>query len=211
MRICRECGADETKAEFKPSANICKSCNSEYMQAYRKRNRDKLSRQVQEWKSHNRARYNESNRNYYATKEGTLKHRARVEKTPRTWLAHLLSRTRARCRKPGAHDPKEGPQRVYDIDLDYLMGLFSSQRGLCIISGLPMSHEFNDLCSISIDRVDSTRGYIPGNVQLVCKWVNLAKQKHSNAEFLSLLDTYYTKRRERDAGLDGVEFRIRKA
>lgn len=46
-------------------------------------------------------------------------------------------------------------------------------------------------------------------MQLVCKWVNLAKQKHSNAEFVFLLDTYYTKRRERDAGLDKVEFKIR--
>jgi hypothetical protein len=38
--------------------------------------------------------------------------------------------------------------------------------------------------------------------------VNLAKGKHSNEEFLELLDMYYFSRRERDAGLDGVEFEI---
>jgi hypothetical protein len=32
---------------------------------------------------------------------------------------------------------------------------------------------------------------------------------YTNTEFLELLGTYYSVRRERDAGLDGVDFNIR--
>jgi len=187
MRICRECGVDEMNAEFKPKANICKSCNSEYMKAYRARNREKIRGQVQEWKDNNREEYRAANRRYYSTPNGREKTLNRVKRTPRTWLAHLLSTIRCKVKKPGPHDSKEWIRRQYEIDLDFLVGMFADQGGLCALSGLPMSHVFNDLRSISVDRVDSDLGYIRGNVQLVCKWVNLAKGRHSNEEFVGLL------------------------
>ena len=75
----------------------------------------------------------------------------------------------------------------YEIDLDYVMGLWESQEGKCALSELPMKYEFDDLCSVSIDRVDSSLGYVPGNVQLVCQWVNRAKNTSSDSDFRSLL------------------------
>lgn len=187
MQRCRECGKSEFDVEFKPKANICKPCNSIYMKEYRKRNRAKIKGQVQEWKDNNRERYRESNRRHHATPEGKAKHYARVQKTPRTWLAHLLTSIRSRCKNPGPHDTKVGPKRVYEIDLDFLVEMYNDQDGKCNLSGLPMVHKWNDLCSISVDRVDSEVGYVVGNVQLVCKWVNLAKGSHGNGEFLELI------------------------
>jgi hypothetical protein len=41
--------------------------------------------------------------------------------------------------------------------------------------------------TVSVDRIDSSKGYVPGNVQLVCKWVNLAKQDYSNDDMEAVL------------------------
>jgi hypothetical protein len=52
------------------------------------------------------------------------------------------------------------------------------QKGLCAISGLPMTHDRSQgktRTNISIDRIDSNKGYEIENVQLVCHIVNTIK------------------------------------
>lgn len=73
------------------------------------------------------------------------------------------------------------------IDTDYLISLWKSQKGKCAITNMPMAHKFKNLRSISVDRIDSAKGYIIGNVQLVCQWVNLAKGSHSDDEFRKII------------------------
>jgi len=81
MRTCRECGRDESEyLDFKDNANICIPCHKKYMKAYRKANRRKLSRQVQEWRDANRERHREASRRRYGTPDGKAKHQARVER-----------------------------------------------------------------------------------------------------------------------------------
>ncbi|WDI43375.1 hypothetical protein [Bremerella sp. P1] len=186
-RICRECGKDDSEIDFKPKANICVPCNQEYMRAYRKRNREKIRGQVQDWKDTNRAHYQKKTRERYNTPEGKALHVARVERTPRSWLGHVLSTIRAKCKKPGPHDAKSGPQRDYEIDLDFVVNLFKQQEGRCAISGLEMEHKFNSLRSASIDRIDSSLGYVAGNVQIVCSFANFAKRHFPNDDMLSIV------------------------
>ncbi len=103
-------------------------------------------------------------------------------------MRNLMHHLTKKCNHRQAKQGKLNPACLdVQIDYDYLWGLYEQQAGLCALSGLQMVHKFNDLCSISIDRIDSDKGYVPGNVQLVCKWVNLAKQKHSNEDFVELL------------------------
>lgn len=64
-----------------------------------------------------------------------------------------------------------------DLDIDYLMGLFEQQEGLCAISGYPMTHVVGDIYSVSMDRIDSSKGHIKGNIQLVCLIMQYAKNK----------------------------------
>jgi hypothetical protein len=40
--------------------------------------------------------------------------------------------------------------------------------------------------SVSIDRIDSTKGYIPNNIQWVDKRINIMKNKMDEQEFLSI-------------------------
>jgi len=46
----------------------------------------------------------------------------------------------------------------------------------------------NSMESVSIDRKDSTIGYVIDNIQLVCKWANFAKNKYTDNEFKAVLD-----------------------
>ncbi len=58
--------------------------------------------------------------------------------------------------------------------------------GKCALTGLKMT--FNkSLLAISVDRINNEEGYIPNNIQLVCRWVNLAKNSGSNQEFKDIL------------------------
>ena len=82
-----------------------------------------------------------------------------------------------------------------NITLNYVLEILKQQNELCAISGLPMAHIFGSPYSISIDRIDSKFGYVRGNIQLVCKWVNLAKSTYSNKEILEVLERYASSKR----------------
>lgn len=157
------------------------------MREYRKKNRQKLIGQIQGWKDGNREKYREKNRERYHTPEGKEKHRARVQKTHRTWLSHLLGAIKATAKNPGPHDHKEGPQRDFDIDLDYVCDLWEWQKGRCELTGIQMTHRYHDLLAVSIDRIDSSLGHVRGNIQLICQGMNFAKRHASNADALAFV------------------------
>lgn len=51
-----------------------------------------------------------------------------------------------------------------------------------------MTTKARDINAISIDRVDSSLGYLKTNVILVCHWVNLGRGKYCSPEqFLAIL------------------------
>lgn len=50
----------------------------------------------------------------------------------------------------------------------------------------------------SLDRIDSSKGYIPGNVQWVDKRVNYMKQALPEGEFAELCRLVYLNRKEKD-------------
>lgn len=68
------------------------------------------------------------------------------------------------------------------IDAKYLFELFVSQGGLCGYTGLPIV--LNE--DASLDRIDSTKGYIPGNVHWVSWKINRMKLNLPHEEFIQL-------------------------
>jgi len=76
-----------------------------------------------------------------------------------------------------------------EIDIIFLDTLLKEQKYKCKISGLPIKiaprrkkHE----TTASVDRIDSSKGYIKDNVQFVHKHVNIMKNCHTTEYFLSL-------------------------
>lgn len=73
------------------------------------------------------------------------------------------------------------PDLKDEAGVEYLMSLWSAQRGLCAVTRLPMTwgrvsrkevKHSGYGSKVSIDRIDPTAGYLRGNLQLVCGQVN---------------------------------------
>jgi hypothetical protein len=74
----------------------------------------------------------------------------------------------------------------FNITLDYLETLLIEQQGKCFYTGLDMLlHIDKGEHSVSIDRYDSSQGYIRGNVVLCVTWANLMKNNHSYENFIN--------------------------
>ena len=86
-------------------------------------------------------------------------------RNPRAFLRDLV----------GAARQRKWP---FEITLDYLVELFVEQEGRCAYTGERMTWKRGvgkvDT-NISMDRVDSSVGYLPGNVVLCCARVNIMK------------------------------------
>jgi hypothetical protein len=55
------------------------------------------------------------------------------------------------------------------------MYLWEKQKGLCALTGIPMTYKFYEgrvNTNLSVDRIDSAKGYSKDNVQLVCMAAN---------------------------------------
>jgi len=77
------------------------------------------------------------------------------------------------------------------IDAEYAWELFQSQRGRCALTGrkLTLVQGYGKRTkeqSASLDRKDSRKGYVAGNVQWVHKVVNNAKGSLTNRQFRKL-------------------------
>lgn len=79
--------------------------------------------------------------------------------------------------------------RDFEVSLKYLWGLFLKQKRRCALSGIPIvfSYSFADRCktqTASLDRIDSSKGYVKSNVQWVHKRINAMKNNMSDTEFM---------------------------
>lgn len=85
---------------------------------------------------------------------------------------------------------KEGARRrkiPFEIDIKFAWNLFLKQNRKCAISGIPLEFHTDSTasnCSASLDRIDSSKGYLKKNVQWVHKDINWMKQDYSQEEFI---------------------------
>jgi hypothetical protein len=93
----------------------------------------------------------------------------KVAKYGKTWrgvfvglLSNSRSDTKTRNHRGRNHD--------HDIDLEHVVGLFVEQKGRCFYSRAPMTTE--GPFKISLERLDTTKGYVKGNVVLICMMLN---------------------------------------
>lgn len=69
------------------------------------------------------------------------------------------------------------------VDAD-LLALWDKQDGRCAYTKLPLLATANQFNTVSLDRVDSSKGYVVGNIQLVCAAINKMKQEYTEEMFL---------------------------
>ncbi len=81
-----------------------------------------------------------------------------------------------------------------DIDLEFLNNMYLKQRGKCAITGIIMESTYGNGRngrSVSIDRIDSSKGYTKDNVQFVCDWANISKGILSQEDYKSFIIKAY--------------------
>lgn len=75
---------------------------------------------------------------------------------------------------------------TWEVTKEYLDEQYKKQNGVCALSGIKMDIDNHSPYHISIDRIDSTKGYAEGNVQFVCAVVNMMKNKLTDECFIEL-------------------------
>lgn len=77
----------------------------------------------------------------------------------------------------------------YNVSTEYLVQLYIIQNKKCILSGLDLCFGrkyMKELQTASLDRIDSSKGYIEGNLQWTHKDVNRMKFEKTDNDFVKL-------------------------
>lgn len=78
----------------------------------------------------------------------------------------------------------------FDITIEDMWELFCKQSGKCAITQVlltfPTSAKTKTIATASLDRIDSKKGYVIGNIQFVHKHINIMKLTHDQDYFIKL-------------------------
>lgn len=134
-----------------------------------------------ECKDCQRKRYYEQRNKLFEDNELALKYK----------LQQALKGTRRRSKEKNIYN---------NLTLDYLMYLWEKQDGKCALTGMQMTYKFYEgrvNTNLSVDRIDSTKGYSKDNVQLVCMAANQMKNDLTMSEFIELCEAVLALEREK--------------
>ena len=81
----------------------------------------------------------------------------------------------------------------FDINLKYLWNLYEKQERKCSLSGIPIefgthnkARKMSIIRTASLDRIDSSKGYVKGNLQWVHKDINMMKNHYNQKYFIEI-------------------------
>jgi hypothetical protein len=154
VQTCKICNVDKPLSEF-----YANGCFADGTKKYRSRCKICVL-----------TRAKQDQPKWYATKA------QRRSASPKNFISGILN-----------HAAKRKQHLGFDLDLVYLLQLYTQQQGRCALSGVEMTYKAGSgrvNTNISIDRIDSSIGYVRGNVQFVCDVVNRMKQDLPQKELL---------------------------
>lgn len=167
---CKECGDEFEKglSEYQRSEKLerphfcCRSCSASH------RNRN--------WSLEERKKY------CYQ-----IKRHAGNRRDDYSAFRYFICKSRAESRRTRYGAPT--------ISVEYLSELWDKQKGICPYTGIsmvlpPTTKVYSDLHipqKASLDRIDSSKGYVNGNVEFVCCAINLAKNSFTRDQMKKFL------------------------
>lgn len=113
-------------------------------------------------------------------KQGESKNVGYVKVDKYTGLREHLRRVKNRARDNN---------REYNITLDDLLNQWNNQDGICPYTGVKLIHpnKIKDeglIYMASLDRIDSAKGYVIGNIQFISAAANLAKNNMTHEQMI---------------------------
>lgn len=89
--------------------------------------------------------------------------------------------------------------RPFKIDRDWVMERL--RWGKCELTGIPFRYDPGSPYRPSLDRIDSSKPYVPGNVRVVLVFVNWAKHSYEDSLFQDVLLEVADALRKRPSGV----------
>ena len=179
--VCCACKAEKSVTDFPRNRAVQRGYSSECKKCANARNREHYRK--------NADRLRESYREYSQMRREIMKRspdewRRRAERPKRSPLYYEIGRKLANAK----YRSKERGL-PFDLDHEYLLGLYEKQEGRCALSGRELKLDAMSRAepdSLSLDRVDNEGGYVRGNVRLVTWAVNLALQDWGTDRFVEM-------------------------
>lgn len=110
-------------------------------------------------------------------KQNVKEMKKRKQTNPVTFVKSLITASRSSAKTRGI------PFKLtYDIVYDKIV----STQGKCSLSGLQMDIRTHSPMRVSIDRIDSDKGYTKDNIQIVASCVNISKNDLTMEQFITL-------------------------
>jgi hypothetical protein len=112
--------------------------------------------------------------NYFNQTKNILKNFSDNRKDKYTGLREHMARVKKR-------------HKDYDITLEDLLEQWVKQEGICVYSGVRLNKSKkngNIITTASLDRIDSKKGYVKGNIQFISIICNYAKNNVSHEEMI---------------------------
>lgn len=193
MKVCSRCKKEKPLTEFHRCATArdgmghrCKECSKAVSRAYREKRPDYFKRKCRE--RYDRVGRDENKDRYHKHRGSYLERRRSGLSTIRGRLYSIFGAARDRARKADME---------CSITLDWVVDRYQEIGGICEVTGIeltldrnPPGERFQQPFNPSLDRIDSSKGYTPDNVRLVCVMVNLALNRFGDAAFDKMCRTY---------------------
>jgi len=93
---------------------------------------------------------------------------------------------RARVFLLNAQKSAQKRNQEFNLVIGDIVKCWEEQLGICAYSGRKMTLEAGKLETVSIERIDSSKGYVPENTILVCQAINRMKSDFSYEDFYNL-------------------------
>ena len=169
MKTCTVC--TETKALFDFSVDrsksnghkySCKKCCAAKLVDWRKANPDKAKAQDKHYRDTNKQKISIKNKKRYTGLTLDQKFEQLLKTAQRRKTVEVF------------------------ISIQHIKDAWEKQEGRCAYTKLPLTSEAHQLSTVSLDRIDSSKDYVEGNIQLVCVPINRMKLDYSEQQFINL-------------------------
>jgi hypothetical protein len=98
--------------------------------------------------------------------------------TPYGFVMKMANNAKQTAKKRGAKRRRNDDSDVIDDELFALfVDIIKQQGGRCAITGIPFVYEMNHKFAPSPDRLDDSKGYMPGNVRMIIVPLNTPNNK----------------------------------